>query len=64
MDALLSKREMLDDYFQMIIDPDTLCLHTLPMIVEGYSPELSKLGIFLLQLALKACRIPYYCRFD
>ncbi|ORY78124.1 DNA mismatch repair protein [Protomyces lactucae-debilis] len=47
---LLSRREMLEEYFSFEITQDGL-LATLPMLMKGYTPALSKLPNFILRIA-------------
>lgn len=50
VDFLISKAEMLQDYFSMEIDKDGN-LHTLPMLLDNYIPNLEGLPMFVLRLA-------------
>ncbi|KAL5256419.1 hypothetical protein ACHWQZ_G011601 [Mnemiopsis leidyi] len=49
-ELLLSKREMLDDYFSIVITEEG-SLSGLPMLVEQYYPLLHQIPMFLLRLA-------------
>ncbi|CAH1756915.1 8270_t:CDS:10 [Entrophospora sp. SA101] len=49
VDLLVSRKQMLLEYFSMTID-DQGQLTTLPLMINGYSPNLNKLPIFLLRL--------------
>ncbi|KAJ1658937.1 DNA mismatch repair protein Mlh1 [Dispira simplex] len=49
-DIIVGYREMLDEYFYMIITSDGQ-LATLPLVIPGYNPNLLKLPLFLLRLA-------------
>ncbi|KAI9096621.1 hypothetical protein DFS34DRAFT_660958 [Phlyctochytrium arcticum] len=48
-DLLVSRREMLEEYFSFIIDEDGI-LHALPLILKNYTPSFHKLPAFLLRL--------------
>ena len=48
-DLLVSKGPLLKEYFSMEISPQG-ALHSLPLLMKGYSPPLSKLPAFLLRL--------------
>ncbi|KAL4222892.1 DNA mismatch repair protein [Mactra antiquata] len=47
---LKSKSEMLQDYFSMEIDQEGK-LHTLPLVLDDYIPDLDRLPMFILRLA-------------
>jgi hypothetical protein len=47
---LLDKAAMLAAYFGVDVDPQG-CLRSLPQLIEGYTPDLSHLPRFVLQLA-------------
>ncbi len=46
---LLSRRDMLNEYFSLDIDADGM-LHSIPLLIKGYMPALSKLPRFLMRL--------------
>ncbi|XP_071802994.1 DNA mismatch repair protein Mlh1-like isoform X1 [Asterias amurensis] len=49
-DLLVSKAELLDDYFSMQIDKDgNLC--TIPLLLDNYIPDLERLPMYVLRLA-------------
>lgn len=48
-EQLIERREMLQNYFSLTISEDG-CLKTLPLLLKGYIPSLSKLPRFLLRL--------------
>ncbi|KAI9032104.1 hypothetical protein DFJ74DRAFT_601858 [Hyaloraphidium curvatum] len=48
-DELTEKRDMLEEYFSITVD-DQGSLHSLPLMLKGYGPNLEKLPDFLLQL--------------
>lgn len=50
VDFLSSKREMLEDYFSMEIDLEGN-LHTVPMLLENFEPDMDGLPMFILRLA-------------
>lgn len=45
----MSKTVMLDEYFSMRITPDGK-LESLPLLLRGYAPDLSRLPLFLMRL--------------
>ncbi|PYH44525.1 mismatch repair ATPase MLH1 [Aspergillus saccharolyticus JOP 1030-1] len=47
--TLISRREMLNEYFGLNIDEDGT-LHSIPLLLKGYLPSLGKLPRFLLRL--------------
>jgi len=47
---LVSKRQLLDDYFSLEIDEDGL-LHTVPLLLQDFVPFFGKLPMFLMRLA-------------
>ncbi|KAJ5408931.1 MutL protein [Penicillium cosmopolitanum] len=47
--SLIERREMLDEYFSMQINPEGELL-TVPLLLKGYVPSLAKLPRFLLRL--------------
>ncbi|CAG9465542.1 unnamed protein product [Pedinophyceae sp. YPF-701] len=49
-DVLVERREMLEEYLAMDIDADGN-LRTLPLLIEQYTPEMSRLPLLLLKLA-------------
>ncbi|TFY56523.1 hypothetical protein EVJ58_g7586 [Rhodofomes roseus] len=49
VDTLLSRREMLDEYFSFGISADGK-VETLPMLLRDYTPNLDKLPLFLMRL--------------
>ncbi|KAF7903489.1 uncharacterized protein EAF01_006538 [Botrytis porri] len=48
-EQLISRREMLQEYFSLSITPDGL-LESIPLLLKNYTPALSKLPQFLLRL--------------
>ncbi|KAI5305256.1 tyrosine/serine/threonine protein phosphatase pps1 [Ascosphaera pollenicola] len=48
-EQLIERREMLQNYFSLTISEDG-CLETLPLLLKGYIPSLSRLPRFLLRL--------------
>ena len=52
---LLNHCELLEEYFSIQISVDGT-LGALPMILPGYDPDLVKLPLFLLRLALEVCQ--------
>ncbi|KAF2148977.1 DNA mismatch repair protein MutL [Myriangium duriaei CBS 260.36] len=48
-DQLVGRREMLSEYFSLEISEDGM-LESLPLMVKGYTPPMSKLACFLLRL--------------
>ena len=49
---LLERREMLSEYFSLDITEDGM-LHSIPLLVKGYTPSMAKLPRFLLNLGPK-----------
>ena len=50
MELLLSKAEMLNEYFAISLSPDARLL-SLPLLLDHYTPDLSGLPRFVLALA-------------
>ena len=50
-DSGTMKREMLHEYWSIIINDDG-CLETLPQVIENYIPDMSRLPIFLYSLVI------------
>ncbi|KAH9822544.1 hypothetical protein DFH28DRAFT_1181229 [Melampsora americana] len=50
--TLRSKQDMLDEYFSLKFDPDGN-IESLPMLLNGYIPNLEKLPLFLMRIALR-----------
>lgn len=48
-ELLLSKREMVDEYFSLLISEDGV-VETLPLVLKGFMPNLDRLPHFLLCL--------------
>lgn len=46
---LIQRREMLLEYFSMDVSPDG-ALHSIPLLLKGYTPSLAKLPRFLMRL--------------
>ncbi|ONH65291.1 DNA mismatch repair protein MLH1 [Cyberlindnera fabianii] len=56
LDMIVDMREMLDEYFSIGIDvsnPDDPQLTTLPLMLKGYIPSLSKLPMFVYRMGAK-----------
>jgi len=49
VDILVSRSEMLEEYFALNIDSNG-CLVTLPLLLRDYTPNLDKLPLFLMRL--------------
>ena len=49
VDILISRAEMLEEYFALKIDSHG-CLVTLPLLLRNYTPNLDKLPLFLMRL--------------
>ena len=49
-DLLIEKSPMLEDYFSIKIDQDGT-LHSIPILLEGFVPDLNGLALLLLRLA-------------
>ena len=49
VDQLIERREMLQEYFSMEISP-TGALHSIPLLIKGYTPAIVKLPQFLFRL--------------
>ena len=49
VDILVSRTEMLEEYFALKIDSHG-CLVTLPLLLRNYTPNLDKLPLFLMRL--------------
>ena len=49
VDILVSRAEMLEEYFALKIDTQG-CLVTLPLLLRDYTPNLDKLPLFLMRL--------------
>lgn len=49
VDILVSRAEMLEEYFALKIDSHG-CLVTLPLLLRNYTPNLDKLPLFLMRL--------------
>ncbi|KAJ3404699.1 DNA mismatch repair protein [Chytriomyces hyalinus] len=46
---LIERRELLDEYFSVVLSEEGI-LHALPVLLKEYTPNLSKLPLFLLRL--------------
>lgn len=47
---LCEKRQILKEYYGMVINSETRCLESLPMLIENHMPPLSSLSNYILRL--------------
>jgi DNA mismatch repair protein MLH1 len=53
---LMSRRELLEEYFSMRFDADSGNLLSLPSLWDGHRPNMDRLPAFLAQLAQNVCK--------
>lgn len=56
MEILVEKKELLLAYFSMEIS-DGGELHSLPMLLDGYLPNVDRVPLFLLRLGSEVCSL-------
>lgn len=56
---LMSRREMLKDYFLLEITDDGL-VASLPLLLKGYVPNIDKLPLFLMRLGPQVTYMPSF----
>jgi DNA mismatch repair protein MLH1 len=60
VDILVSRAEMLEEYFALKIDTQGRLI-TLPLLLRDYTPNLDKLPLFLMRLGPQVSSVYYWC---
>ena len=58
----MSKSEMLHEYFSIDVSSDGE-LRRIPLVIKGYTPNMSKLPAFLLRLGINISMLMFFYKF-